>query len=253
MAWPSGDCRPDHHRATPVDTQAGTQHYGRMPRWIVAMGSVALVGLLIAAAIWATRAESESEAVAATASAAAGAGGSSSPSSPPTPTPEPTPPIVLWAGDVCEARDVFLASILDVAANLEFDTSDPSSIGEQFQQQIPGQLGGVEAAAAELGTALGGVPLDYIEAAAALTTVNDRVTALNDAKDEALGHVDSARNAGNPVSAGVEWLQAAIAAKATYDAGIAVKDSLSELTDSADGDIKEAFDAAPQCQGLPLG
>lgn len=223
-----------------------------MPRWVVAVGSVVVVSLLIVAAIWASRAESEPEAVAATATSST-APQPGTPSTPPTPTPEPTPEIVLWAGDVCEARDAFLASILDVAANLEFDTSDPSTLGDQFQEQLPGQLGGVEAAAADLGAALGGVPLDYIEAAATLSTLNDQVTVLNDAKDEALGHVDAARNAGNPVSAGAEWLQAAIAAKATYDAGIAVKDSLSDLTDSADGDIGEAFGAAPQCQGLSLG
>jgi hypothetical protein len=223
-----------------------------MPRWVVAVGSVVVVSLLVVAAIWASRAESEPEAVAASEGSSA-ATTPGLPSTPPTPTPEPTPEIVLWAGDVCEARDAFLASILDVAANLEFDSSDPSSIGEQFQQQIPGQLDGVEAAASDLGAALGGVPLDYIEAAAVLSTLNDQVTVLNDAKDEALGHVDAARNAGNPVSAGVEWLQAAIAAKATYDAGVAVKDSLSDLTDSADGDIGEAFGAAPRCQGVSLG
>lgn len=222
-----------------------------MPRWVVAVGSVVVVGLLIVAAIWATRLESEPEAVAATGSASTPSD-SQAPSTAPTPTPESTPQIVLWAGDVCEARDAFLASILDVAANLEFDTADPSTIGDQFQQQIPGQLGGVEAAAADLGAALGGVPVDYIEAAAVLSTLNEQVTVLNDTKDEALAHVDSARNAGNPVSAGVEWLRAAIAAKATYDAGVAVKDSLSDLTDSADGDIGEAFGAAPQCQGLSL-
>ncbi len=223
-----------------------------MPRWVVAVGSVVVVGLLVVAAIWAMRAESEPEAVAATSTPSAG----SSPGdivAPPTPTPEPTPEIVLWAGEVCEARDAFLASILEVAGNLEFDTSDPSSIGEQFQQQVPGQLDGVETAAADLGAALGGVPLDYIEAAGTLSTLNEQVTVLNDAKDEALGHVDAARNAGNPVSAGVEWLQAAIAAKATYDAGVDVKDSLAELTNSADGDIGEAFSTAPECQGLPLG
>lgn len=223
-----------------------------MPRWVVAVGSVVVVALLVVAAIWATRAESEPDLASASSDTAASAG-SIEPTVPPTPTPEPTPEIVLWAGDVCEARDAFLASVLEVASTLEFDPNDPSSIGEQFQQQIPGQLGGVEAAASDLGAALGGVPLDYVEAAGALTSLNERVAVLTEAKDEALAHVDAARNAGNPVSAGVEWLQAAVSAKATYDAGVAVKDSLSELTNSADGDVRDAFATAPQCQGLPLG
>lgn len=222
-----------------------------MPRWAVAVGSAVVVLGLVIAAIWATRAESEP--AAATASGSAASDTSLAPSVPTTPTPEPTPPIVLWAGEVCESRDAFAASILDVAANLQFDPQDPTSVGDQFQQRIPGQLDGVESAAADLGAALGGVPLDYVDAAAALSTLQERVEVLTAAKDEALGHVEAAREAGNPVSAGVEWLRAAASAKATYDAGVAVKDSLSELTDSADGDLEEAFATAPQCQGINLG
>lgn len=223
-----------------------------MPRWVVAVGSVVLVSILVIAAIWATRSESQTEPLGSASSAPAGSSESSAPS-PASPTPTPTPSIVVWAGQVCEARDAFLASILDVAASVEFDPDDPSSLGEQFQQQIPGQLDGVEAAASDLGAALGGVPVDYIEAAATLSDLQERVAVLTAAKDEALGHVDAARAAENPVAAGVEWLRAAVSAKATYDAGIAVKDSLSELTGAADGDLGEAFGAAPSCQSLSLG
>lgn len=221
-----------------------------MPRWVVAVGSVVVVAVLVVAAVWASRSEEAADPVSAASSVAPD---SSATPALPTPSVEPTPPIVIWAGEVCEARDVFLASVVEVAGTLEFDPNDPASIGEQFQQQIPGQLDGVQAAAENLGTALGGVPLDYVDAAAALSTLNDRVTELSTAKDEALAHVDAARNADNPVSAGVEWLQAAKSAKDTYDAGIAVKDALGQLTDSADGDLGDAFDTAPRCQGVSLG
>ncbi|MEY4171190.1 MAG: hypothetical protein RLZ94_2263, partial [Actinomycetota bacterium] len=205
-----------------------------MPKWAVAVGAVALVALLVAAGIWATRAESEP---------AAGTGPSASPTQasptrPPTPTPTPTPEIILWAGEVCAARDALIASVVDVAGSLEYDPEDPASIGEQFQQQIPGQLDGVEAAADELGTALGGIPIDYVDAAVAIPVLQERLDALGVAKDEAMGHVDAAQGAGDPVSAGLEWLRAAAAAKATYDAGVLVKDSLGQLFDTADGDIR---------------
>lgn len=220
-----------------------------MPKWVVAVGAAALVALLVGAGIWATRAESE-PAASGTARASATA-----PSSvlPLTPTPTPTPEIELWAGEVCAARDALLASVVEVAGSLEYDPADPASIGEQFQQQIPGQLDGIDAAAQDLGAALGGIPVDYIDAAVAIPILQQRIDGLSVAKDEAMGHVSAAQSAGDPVSAGIEWLRAAAAAKATYDAGVLVKDSLGELVGSTDGDIRDAFATAPRCANVDLG
>ena len=220
-----------------------------MPKWVVAVGAVVLVALLVAAGIWATRSESEPAASVSSSSPAP----DTSSARPPTPTPTPTPEIVLWAGEVCAARDAFLASVVDVAGSLEYDPNDPASIGEQFQQQIPGQLDGVDAAANDLGAALGGIPVDYVEAAAVIPLLQERIDTLTMAKDQAMGHVGSAQSAGDPVSAGLEWLRAAAAAKATYDAGLLVKDSLGDLVGSADGDIRDAFATAPRCGSVDLG
>lgn len=220
-----------------------------MPKWAVAVGAVALVVLLVVAGLWATRVESESVAEANSSAPVPDVSASRAP----TPTPTPTPPIILWAEQVCVARDAFLASVVDVAGSLEYDPEDPASIGEQFQQQIPGQLDGVDAAANELAASLGGIPLDYVEAAAAIPLLQERLEALNAAKDDAMGHVEAARSAGDPVSAGIEWLRAAAAAKATYDAGSLVKDSLGDLAGSADGDIRGAFATAPGCATVDLG
>ena len=220
-----------------------------MPKWVVAVGAVALVALLVAAGIWATRAESEPTAAASSSAATP----DPSRSIAPTPTPTPTPEIVLWAGEVCAARDAFLSSVVDVAGSLEYDPNDPASIGEQFQQQIPGQLDGVDATASDLGAALGGIPVDYVEAAVVIPVLQQRIDALEMAKDEALGHVDAAQSAGDPVSAGIEWVRAAAAAKATYDAGVLVKDSLGELVGSSEGDIRDAFATSPRCASVDLG
>ena len=220
-----------------------------MPKWVVAVGAVLLVALLVVAGIWATRAESEPAASVSSSSPSPDA----SPSRLPTPTPTPTPEIVLWADEVCAARDAFLASVVDVAGSLEYDPNDPASIGEQFQQQIPGQLDGVDAAANDLGAALGGIPVDYIEAASVIPLLQQRIDTLTTAKDQAMGHVGSAQSAGDPVSAGLEWLRAAAAAKATYDAGLLVKDSLGDLVGSTDGDVRGAFATAPRCASVDLG
>lgn len=218
-----------------------------MARWWWAGGAVLLVGLLVVAAIAASRWE-----------AGSAASGSDSDlamvSNPPmTPSPTPTPEIILWASGVCAARDDLIASVIDVAGSLEYDPQDPASLGEQFQQQIPGQLQTLDAAATTLGAALGGIPLDYVDAATTLPLLQERLTALDMAKDKALGHVDAAQSAGNPLGAGVEWLRAAAAAKETYDAGTQVKESLDGLVASADGDIREGFATAPGCATVSLG
>lgn len=219
-----------------------------MPKWAVAVGAVLLLALLVGAGIWASRAETES-----TSAMRPTPEPTPSSSAVPTPTPTPTPEIILWASDVCAARDGLISSVVEVAGSLEYDPEDPSSLGEQFQAQIPGQLDGVDAAADELGAALGGIPLDYVDVAVALPLLQERLSALDVAKDEALGHVDAARGAGNPIGAGVEWLQAAASAKATYDAALLVKESMDELVASADGDIRDAFATAPGCSGISLG
>jgi hypothetical protein len=219
-----------------------------MPRWVVAAGAALLMVLLVAAGIWAMRAEGDSI-------AAGPPGGVDTASSVPSlaPSPSPTPEIITWASGVCAARDGLIGSVIDVAGSLDYDGGDPASVGEQIQQQLPGRLAGVETAAGELGAALGRIPLDYVDAAVSIPMLRERLALLDTAKDEALGHVDAAQQASNPVAAGVEWVRAAAAAKATYDAGVLVKDSLDDLVGSADGDIRAAFATAPGCPGIALG
>ena len=178
-------------------------------------------------------------------------GGAATPSASPTPTtptPTPTPEIILWAGQVCVARDALLASVTDLVTNLSYDPAKPGSVGEQFQAEAQSHLDEVNAASEGLGAALGGVPLDYVEAAAALSKIQEKVTVLNRAKDEALGHVSAAQQAGDPVSGGVEWLQAAVAAKATFDAGMDTLNALSAAKDATNGDVGDAFATAPECR-----
>jgi hypothetical protein len=212
----------------------------RMPKWVIAVGAVALLAVLVVAAIWTSRGESTQVASVASATAKAS-------TAPATPTPTPTPEIVLWAGDVCEARDDFVDSVVAIAASLEFDPNKPESVGEQFQSQIESQLGTIDDEAEAVGAALGAVPVDYVEAAAAISQLQGNLDKLNVAKDQALSHVSDAQAAGDPISSGLAWLRAAAAAKGAYDIGVTSVDSLKVLTASTEGDVGEAFAAAPQC------
>ena len=82
-----------------------------MPKWVIAVGAVALLAGLVTAGIWASRTESAPMADASL------AGPSATPPVPSMPTPTPTPEIILWASDVCAARDSLISSVVEVAGS----------------------------------------------------------------------------------------------------------------------------------------
>lgn len=182
-------------------------------------------------------------------STAAPESSSSTPTPSPTPTPTPTPEIILWAGEVCVARDAFVDTLVEFAKNLEYDPSSGEDVGQQFQRQLEANLDEFTVAADDLGAALGKVPLDYAKALPALADMQENVDALNVAKDDAVARLGEARNAGDPVNFGLALVQAGIAAKDVYDAGSKVADGLSELSQATEGDAGEAFRIAPECGG----
>lgn len=177
---------------------------------------------------------------------------SSTPTPSPTPTPTPTPEIVLWAGEVCVARDAFVDTLVEFAKNLEYDPSSGEDVGQQFQRQLEDNLDEFTVASDNLGAALGKVPLDYAKALPALAGMQENVDALNVAKDEALARLGEARSAGDPVNFGLALMQAGISAKEAYDAGSQVAEGLSELSQATEGDAGEAFRIAPECGGTGI-
>lgn len=173
---------------------------------------------------------------------------SSSSPTPTTPTPTPTPEIVVWAGGVCAARDAFVAQVTDLASSLEYDPNSGQSMGDQFQAQLNAQMDQLQTAAENLGAAVGKIPLDYEKAGTAIVDVQSKVDAFTAARDLTSQHLTAAGNAGDPVSGAAELVQAATAAKDAYEAGMAVVTALRDSTGAAQGDVKDAFERAPECQ-----
>lgn len=179
-----------------------------------------------------------------------GSDASSASSTPPSPTPTPTPSSVIWAGDVCVQFADVKASVAALGHNLSYDVSADASALDQIQKQLRLQVLSVADSADRLSTALKGVPVDFIAA-------NDMVAALTkssgdtkEAVNQVTAHLDAAANAGNVMGAAAEIGQAVVAGKAAFEAGSAFVTAITDATSKAQGDLKEAFDAAPQCQGL---
>ena len=163
------------------------------------------------------------------------------------PSPSPGVELAKWAGRVCVARDGVGATLVDLGKDLTYDPNSGISVADQFQVQLDAHLGEINAAMEKLGTALGGVPVDYVDASKIVTQVQASGETLMKARDEAAVHIDAARNSEDPLSLAAALVQAGISAKSTFDAGKEFVKVLDDATSSTRGDLGKAFEAAPQC------
>ena len=163
------------------------------------------------------------------------------------PSPSPGVELAKWAGRVCVARDGVGATLVDLGKDLTYDPNSGISVADQFQVQLDAHLGEINAAMEKLGTALGGVPVDYVDASKIVTQVQASGETLMKARDETAVHIDAARNSQDPLSLAAALVQAGISAKSTFDAGKEFIKVLDVATSSTRGDLGKAFEAAPQC------
>ena len=173
----------------------------------------------------------------------------SAPSASPSPTPTPTPPSVVWAGDVCVARDDVKAAVGALGRNLSYDvTSDRSAI-EQIDRQLRLQVLSVADSADRLSTALQGVPVDFVAANDLIVTVTKAKGDTSDAVSQVTTSLDAAMSADNILSGVAEAGKALVAAKAAFEAGQVLVSTVVDATSTASGELGDAFAAAPQCAG----
>ena len=165
-----------------------------------------------------------------------------------SPTPTPTPAPVVWAGEVCVARDNVTAAVSALGRNLSYDVSSSRSALEQIDRQLRIQVLAVGDALAGLGTALQGVPVDFKAA-------NDFVVDATKAKDDTTQALEATRTAldemvnADSVVAGVAAAGTAlVAAKAAFESGSALVSIVTDGISAKGGELQAAFDAAPQCQ-----
>ena len=211
-----------------------------MRKTVIAAAAAALV--LVGLVFYLTRAGGSSDvALVANAEASASAVATVAPS------PSPGVELAKWAGRVCVARDGVGATLVGLGKDLTYDPKSGISVADQFQIQLDAHLGEINAAMEELGTALGGVPIDYVDASEIVTQVQASGKTLMKARDETAVHIDAARNSQDPLSLAAALVQAGISAKSTFDAGKEFIKVLDEATSSTRGDLGKAFEAAPQC------
>lgn len=181
---------------------------------------------------------------------ACGSSGSSAESSTPTPSPTPTPASVVWAGDVCVSFGNVKTSIGALGHNLTIKTSTDRTIIDQVNKQLRIQVLAIADATDRLQQSLREVPVDFTAANDMVQNLSTHTTATKSAIGEVTGHLDAAGSAGNVVAAAGEIAQAVAAGKSAFDQGQQLVSAIGDEVTRMKGPLKEAFDAAPQCQAL---
>ena len=165
-----------------------------------------------------------------------------------SPSPTPTPASVVWAGEVCVARDGLGTAVSAFGRNLSYDVTSDRSALEQIDRQLRLQVVALGNAADQLVTALQGVPVDFQAANDLVTTVTKARTDLGESLDAARSHLDAMVSSDSILAGAAEAAQALVAAKAAFAAGQALVGATTDAVSGATGELGEAFDAAPQCQ-----
>lgn len=164
------------------------------------------------------------------------------------PTPTPTPSSVIWAGQVCTDFANVRAGVAALGRNLNYDVSSDQSALDQIDRQLRIQVLAIADGVDRMLKTLAQVPADF---GAAAQFANDVAKSGADAKaaaQEVIARLDAARSADNVIAAGKEILAAIVAAKAAFQAGQTFVSTITDATSSANSELREAFDAAPECQ-----
>jgi hypothetical protein len=204
--------------------------------WIVVVAVVAVVAVVLGAVLL-VRANSASD-----------SGSAASASASPSPTPTPTPSGVIWAGQVCTDRDNISAAVSALGRNLSYDVTADRSALEQIQRQLTIQALAVGQAIDGLLTTLTAVPVDLASANDAVNTLTRSGQDARGAAQEVTDRLGAAASAESILDSVREVGGALVAAKAAYEAGSVFVQTLGSTVSGATGDLRTAFDSAPECQ-----
>lgn len=166
----------------------------------------------------------------------------------PTPTgPSLAEQQVIWAGEVCVARDRLTDRVADLGQGLEFDRALDASLLDQLDRQLRWQVLAVASAANDLGTILITAPVDPVQANDWVVEFTERQTALQGAIDRTTGHLDALGAAGGLVDGLVEGGAAIGAATDALVAGQELVSTAQRASEEAQQEFAPAFTAAPEC------
>ncbi|MFM8515451.1 MAG: hypothetical protein ACKOBJ_04245 [Actinomycetota bacterium] len=203
----------------------------------VVVALVLLVGLAIALVSRGQSNETVTAAVSTTASTVA-----------PTPTPDPTPAEIVWAGEVCTSITALkeVAGTIPESAFREFDPTKDLAV--QAQEQVDKAMAKLQAPLDELGFALGAVPLDYTDAAVALSESQELYDAAQAQIATTRDTVNRALSAGTPIEGVLLFGQAIDSGRQAYDTGRKLLTELEGL--DSDKRLRDSFGKAPECRSL---
>ncbi len=156
---------------------------------------------------------------------------------------------VLWAGDVCVARDRLTDRVSELGRGLEFDRALDASLLDQLDRQLRWQVLAVASAANDLASILVTAPVDPVQANDWVVDLSEGQQALQGAIDRTTGHLDALGAADGLVDGLVEGGAAIEAASDALVAGQELVATAQQAFEEAQRELAPAFAAAPECAG----
>jgi hypothetical protein len=158
------------------------------------------------------------------------------------------PPEITWAGDVCAAVDN-LRDVASAAALQSLGEIDPrGNLSDQATEQLTEVIAELQDPLAQLGSALGSVPMDYTEDPQRLLRAQQLTSRATEQVQEAIAAVSAIGQAETFVEQAIRAVTAIAAGQQVIDTGRDLLDALEQL--DADGAFRDAFATAPQCTAL---
>lgn len=163
--------------------------------------------------------------------------------------PMPTePPEVTWAGEVCAAVDN-LRSVSGAATLQALGDIDPrGDLTKQATEQLAEVTAELQDPLAQLGAALGAVPVDYTEDPLRLLRAQQLTAQAIEQVQQTIEAIGAVSQAETFVEQGIGAIAAIAAGQQVVDTGRDLLDALEQL--DADRAYREAFATAPQCTAL---
>lgn len=166
-------------------------------------------------------------------------------------TPAPSGPTleeqrIVWAGDVCVARDRLRGTVTSLGSDLDVQVG-PGML-DDLDRQVRLQLLSVGSAANDLGSVLMTAPVEATEVNDWVVTLQEPQERLQSAIDDTRGHLDAMTGASSVLEGVGEAGSVITSGAAAVGAGQDLLDAVQQVYADAETRFGPAFAAAPECR-----
>ena len=146
------------------------------------------------------------------------------------------------------ARDRLESTLRSVASSVTAEAIAAGGVTDALMRELEANSTELDAAASDLGGALGRAPIDVEDAIAGVGEIQQAGDDFAAARVAAAASLQSLGEANGVVAVGRAATEAVQAAKEVFDSGIAYVKAVDSASSSTRQELRAGFDAAPECR-----